>query len=76
VLSYVEACREGGVGLAEAAAKVGLSESTVREWSRKRAPSFVPVHVVRAPSTVVMTSPTGWRAEVEVATFAALVGVR
>ena len=76
VVAYAEASREVGVGMGQVAARVGLSESTVREWSRKGEGAFVPVRVVRASPTVVMTSPTGWQAEVDLATFAALVGGR
>ena len=76
VLAHVQESRARGEGLKRVAARLGLCSTTLRKWSREPSPRFAPVTVVRSSAGVVLVSPTGWRAEVDVETLASLVGGR
>jgi hypothetical protein len=89
VLAYMAECRERGESVQTVAARLGMPSSTLTMWtqsSKRRnrtassAPTgasepFAPV-TVRGASRVVLTSPSGWRAEIEFDDFARLVAAR
>lgn len=76
VLAHTEESRARGEGLKSVAARLGLSTTTISKWRRECSPTFAAVSVVGSAAGVVLVSPMGWRAEVDLETLAALVGAR
>ena len=74
-VAYAERCRARGEGMARVAEQLGLSRTTVAKWVRGPKQAFTAVEVVDDTS-IVLVSPTGWRAEVDRETLAVLVGSR
>lgn len=86
VVAYMTDCRKRRETVETVAARLGMSSSTLSMWMKQAKDSsvenevpvdatFAPVQIVKA-SRVVMTSPSGWRAEIDLPTFIALVAGR
>jgi hypothetical protein len=73
VLAYADERRAAGEKLTSIAASVGLSPTTISKWRRRPGPAFARVKVSSVVAGVVLVSPSGWRAEVDLATLSALV---
>jgi hypothetical protein len=73
VLAYADERRAAGEKLTSVAARVGLSPTTISKWRRRPEPAFARVKVSSVVSGIVLVSPSGWRAEVDVGTLSALV---
>jgi len=74
VVQHATRCRERGEGMPRIASRLGISATTLKSWLRAGAPgpAFAPVEIVDR-GVVVLVSPAGWRAEIDLQTFAALV---
>lgn len=86
VVAYMLDCRKRRETVEIVAARLGMSSSTLSMWMKQASKAaasepltdatFAPVQVVAPARVVIMTSPSGWRAELDVTTFAALVAGR
>jgi hypothetical protein len=75
VLAFAAERRRRGAGIVTIAAELGLSATTLKKWMTGSEPraAFAPVKIV-GRQAIVLISPAGWRAEIDVETFAKLVG--
>src|SRR5262245_8149358 len=75
VIAFATERRRRGAGIVTIAAELGLSATTLKKWMRGSEPgaAFAPVEIIDQP-TIVLVSPGGWRAEIDIETFAKLIG--
>jgi hypothetical protein len=75
VVAFAAERRRRGAGIVTIAAELGLSATTLKKWMRGSEPgsAFAPVEIVDQQA-IVLISPGGWRAEIDLETFAKLIG--